>query len=162
VLSRLRVNPISAPAITPGAAIGRVMSLNRCQAFAPRSAPASSRDLSTVPIRARMMKVTTARENIAWLMTRRTMPLFTGLMPQSTPRVTNHGRKEIPSTSSGVVSVSASSPVSPAAHHAPFRARARAIPPSVPRIVASRAEKNAALRLVITEFTMISLLIALV
>ncbi|SIH05201.1 Uncharacterised protein [Mycobacteroides abscessus subsp. abscessus] len=78
-------------------------------------------------------------------------------MPQSTPRVTNHGRNEMPSTISGVTRVRASRPVSPSAHHAPFGARASATPPRVPKTVETIAAPTAAWRLVTTEEMMMSL-----
>ena len=149
---------MSAPAITPGAAIGRVTRRKVVHGVAPRSALASCREVSTPAMRARTMKVTTATENIAWDTMRRTRPLLNQVRSASTPRVTNHGRNEMPSTISGVTSVVASSPVRPRAHQVPSLARASAMPPSVPSTVASSAEPTAACRLVITEETMTSLL----
>ena len=161
VLSKLRVKAISPPASTPGIAIGRVMSRNRSQRVAPRSAAASSNCSLMPAIRARTMNVTTARLNIACDTTSLTRPLLNIAICASTPRVTNHGRYAIPSTTSGVISEIANSATSPTVMRVARLARAKAIPPSVPRIVASRADKNAACKLVITDETITSLLIAL-
>src|SRR5690625_7439345 len=79
----------------------------------------------------------------------------------STPSVTNHGRYAIPSTTSGVISEIANSATRPTVRSVLRFARASEMPPSVPRMVASRADKNAACRLVITDDTITSLFIAL-
>ena len=145
----------------PGAAIGRVMSLNRFHGVAPRSAAASSSWVSIPASLALTMNVTIAMENIACEMMSLTRPLLSGVMPQSTPTVTNHGRNETPSTISGVTRVSPRIAVSPNAHHAPFGARARATPPRVPKTVETMAVPTAACRLVTIEEMMMSLLMPL-
>ncbi len=111
--------------------------------------------------RALTMNVTIAMENIACEMMSLTRPLLSGVTPQSTPTVTNHGRNEMPSTISGVTRVSPRIAVRPSAHQAPLGALARATPPRVPKIVETMAVPTAACRLVTIEETMMSLLMPL-